>query len=1307
MADVSSTSLSFIREHLHECLLVDQRASRQILDKIRRRHRQNLPVDQLAERLQQRFERSRQCVRSRLQSLPAIDYPKELPVADKRTDIEQAIRDHQVVIICGETGSGKTTQIPKICLDMGFGVHGMIGHTQPRRIAARSVCMRIAEELACEVGLQVGYKVRFDDQTSEHTLIKLMTDGMLLTETQHDRYLNHYDVIIIDEAHERSLNIDFLLGYLKHIQAKRPDLKIIITSATIDPERFSRHFDNAPIIEVSGRTYPVDIKYRPLAGEDEEDRDVVSAVVESVHEISRIDDGDILVFLSGEREIREASDALARQDLRMTEVLPLYGRLSTAEQHRIFKPGGKRHIVLATNIAETSLTVPGIRYVIDAGQARISRYSHRLKIQQLPIERISQASANQRAGRCGRVSAGICYRLYAEDDYLSRPVFTQPEILRTNLASVILQMHALHLGNIESFPFLEPPDGRYIRDGIRQLAELGAIDQQQQLTPLGMKLSRLPVDPRVGRMLIAAGEHQCVNEMLVIASAMETQDPRERPLDRQQQADQAHALYRDADSDFSSLLTLWRYTREQRQQLSGNQFRKLLKKQFLSWRRLREWQDTCQQLAELAKEIGLKTTQQPASYDAIHQALLSGLLGHIGHKDEDKSYQGARDSRFFIFPGSGVKKRSPEWVVAAEIVETTQVFARMVARVDPGWIEAAAQHLVKRHYSEPHWDKRRGYVSARESVSLYGLVLAANRRVNFGSVDAGRAREVFIEQALVGREYESRAGFWKHNLALLEEIESLEHRQRRRDVLVDDDVLFAFYDERIPAHVCNQRSFDKWRKEVEQADPQRLYMTRELLMQHDAIGVSRERFPNSLLIRGNEFPLHYHFNPGHEVDGITVDIPQLLLDGLHDSDFEWLVPGLLDEKVTALIKTLPKPVRKHFVPAPDYARACIEQLDIGTGSLLQQLTEQLHRMSGYSLSVDDWRQDRLADHLRFHFNIIDQQGKRVASGRDLQALQQGEGVIVPPTADSVSHDFERDNITNWDFTELPASLTVPHGQQTVRMYPAIWDCVDSVSLSLCANADQAQQQSYWGIIRLAYLTMSSHRRELLKRLRSLRQFALAYSRLPVNPLLTPAVEDNLCDDWITQCAYLGFVLNAPQDFLPRTGKQFEDYCNQLDDGLIAGGEKILQAMQATMQGWQELLAMMDKLTSDSDTYRDCQLQLQWLLYQGFVSGLYSDWIYEYPRFIQAMQVRLQRFNHDPSRDQRLLETIRPYRDTYLRTVKEWLESGYDISEVQDIRWAIENFRVSLFSQELGTRESISEKRLKKLFTQFGLVPQSD
>ena len=1303
MPQVKAPALSEISGKLDECMLADRYRIMRTIRKINQRSQQDKPTDHLLEKTIHLFQKSRTRRQQRARSVLPVHYPEVLPVSERRAEIKKLVRDHQVVIVCGETGSGKTTQLPKICLELGYGVSGMIGHTQPRRIAARAVSSRISEEMSCELGQQVGYKVRFDEQVSDGTMVKLMTDGMLLTETRSDRYLNQYEVIIIDEAHERSLNIDFLIGYLKHILSRRPELKVIITSATIDPQRFSRHFHDAPVIEVSGRTYPVDIQYRPMI-EQEEEQDVVAAVVNTVDEISRIDHGDILVFLSGEREIREAANSLNKQNLRLTEILPLYGRLSASEQNRIFKPGGKRHIVLATNIAETSLTVPHIRYVIDAGRARISRYSHRLKIQQLPIERISQASANQRAGRCGRVSAGICFRLYSEEDYLSRLVYTQPEILRTNLAAVILQMHALNLGTIESFPFIEPPDPRFIRDGVRQLRELGAMDNAERLTPLGKRLAQLPIDPRVGRMLFAAQEQGCLAEMLIIAAALETQDPRERPMEKQQQADQAHARYRDADSDFINILNLWRYVNEQREQLSSNQFRKLCKREFLSWLRLREWRDTHQQLLELSREMGMQASQNPAGYDAIHQALLSGLLSHIGHKHEDKFYQGARNTSFLIFPGSGVAKKLPDWIVAAEIVETSQIFARTVARVDPGWIEQAAQHLVQRQYSEPQWYARKGYVTARETVSLYGLVLISDRRVNYGSINCEHARSVFIEQALVGREYDSKASFWKHNQSLLDDIEALEHRQRRRDVLVDDEVLYAFYDERIPGDIHNRHSFERWRKKVEVSNPEFLFMTRELLMRHDALGVSSERYPDSLRIRGNDFALHYHFNPGHEVDGVAVDIPEILLDGLQEQDFEWLVPGMLFEKIVGLIRSLPKKIRKHFVPAPDFAQACIEVMDVGQGSLLEQLTAQLSRMTGYNLQISDWRQEGLPEHLNIRFNVIDREGKSLISGRDLHRLQEQLLDQGKPEHEDhpVKDTWTRLQVIEWDFEELPESVEIEHGRQHVRMYPAICDCGDSVSLELCSSEDEAAQHSHWGVLRLAYLCHVEQRKALFKRFHGLKEYSLEYSRLPVNNWLSSPVVNSLIDDWIEQCVFLAFQIAAPEDERPVNKSMFDRYCTTIRTRLVPEGERLFQSLQQTMLYWRTVWQLLQDLPNTSDINQDIEQQLGWMFYQGFVSHLHNDWVHEYPRFMQALVIRLERYRHDPSRDARLYHQLEPFQERYIQGMSDWLSGGYDISELEPVRWALESYRISLFAQELKTRQPVSAKRLQALFSEHGL-----
>ncbi|MGA7800572.1 MAG: ATP-dependent RNA helicase HrpA, partial [Gammaproteobacteria bacterium] len=920
------SALAALAQDLPECMLADRGPFEKRLRALQRRARQGRAVDSGMKELSAAVARSRAVRERRLAALPVPQYPDALPVVLRREEIRSAIAAHQVVIVCGETGSGKTTQLPKICLELGRGVAGMIGHTQPRRIAARSLAARIAEELRSAVGRAVGYKVRFNDRVGQDSFIKVMTDGILLAETQGDRDLSQYDTLIIDEAHERSLNIDFLLGYLKQLLPRRPDLKVIITSATIDPERFSRHFDDAPVIEVSGRTYPVEIRYRGVEGgtSDTGERDLGQSVVDAVDELARAGSGDVLVFLPGEREIRETAERLRKHHPPHTEILPLYARLSAAQQNRVFQNHRGRRIVLATNVAETSLTVPGIRYVVDTGLARISRYSYRTKVQRLPIEPVSQASADQRAGRCGRVAAGICIRLYGEEDYQARVRYTEPEIRRTNLASVILQMLSLGLGDIERFSFIDPPDSRYVRDGFKLLHELGAVDGRERLTDLGRQLARLPVDPRLGRMLLAARDEHCLEEALVIVSALAVQDPRERPLDQQQAADEKHRLFSDPRSDFLGYLKLWQSYHEQQRHLSQNKLRKWCREHFLSFMRLRDWHDTHRQLKELATGMGMHLNQVAAEYDAVHRALLTGLLGNVAVKTDAREYTGARNLKLTIFPGSALARKGPKWIMAAELLETARRYAHTVAAVEPQWVERLAGGLVKRNYFEPHWEKRAAQVAAFETVSLYGLMLAARRRVNFGPIDPVLSRELFIRGALVQGDYQTKARFFAHNRALIEEIEGLEAKSRRRDLLVDEALLYRFYDERIPAGIYSGSAFERWRREAERARPGLLELTREHLMQHGAQGITQAQFPDHLEIGGLRLALSYHFEPGSDNDGVTATVPLAAVNQLAPEPFEWLVPGLLGEKVTLLIKSLPKGLRRHFVPAPQFADACLQ-----------------------------------------------------------------------------------------------------------------------------------------------------------------------------------------------------------------------------------------------------------------------------------------------------------------------------------------------------------------------------------------------
>lgn len=945
-------------------------------------------------------ERSAARVTRRAGRVPEVTYPEQLPVSQKKDLILEAIRDHQVVIVAGETGSGKTTQIPKICLELGRGVRGMIGHTQPRRLAARTVAERVAEELRTPLGEAVGWKVRFTDQVNQDaTFVKLMTDGILLAEIQTDRELRAYDTIIIDEAHERSLNIDFLLGYLAQLLPKRPDLKVIITSATIDPERFSRHFGEAPIVEVSGRTYPVEVRYRPLLEDDSEesDRDQITAICDAVEELQSEGKGDILVFLSGEREIRDTADALNKKQYRFTEVLPLYARLSHAEQHRVFQPHTGRRIVLATNVAETSLTVPGIKYVIDPGTARISRYSHRTKVQRLPIERISQASANQRKGRCGRTSDGICIRLYSEDDFVSRPEFTDAEILRTNLASVILQMTAAGLGDIEKFPFLDPPDHRNIRDGVQLLQELGAFDPVQKdpkkkLTQLGRKLSQLPVDPRLARMVIEADKNGCVREVMVIAAALSIQDPRERPADKQTQADQQHARFKDETSDFLAFLNLWRYIREQQKERGSSSFRRMCKQEYLNFLRIREWQDIYAQLRTVAKQMGMHleepSTEAAAPEQSVHTSLLAGLLSHIGLKDTDKNeYLGARSAKFAVFPGSALFKKPPRFIMSAELVETSRLWARVNARVEPEWIEPLAQHLVKRTYSEPHWEKDAAAVMAYERVTLYGVPIVAQRKVNYGRIDPETSRDLFIRNALVEGDWRTHHKFFADNRKLLTEVEELEHRARRRDILVDDETLFDFYDQRVPDHVVSGAHFDSWWKHKRRDEPELLDFEREMLINEKAGSVTKDDYPDSWRQGALKFRVTYQFEPGSDADGVTVHVPLQVLNQVTSEGFDWQIPGLREDVVMELIRSLPKPIRRHYVPAPNYARAFLERAVPLQEALPVTLARELQRMVGVPVTADDFDLTRIPDHLKITFRIVDERRKKLAENKDLEALK--------------------------------------------------------------------------------------------------------------------------------------------------------------------------------------------------------------------------------------------------------------------------------------------------------------------------------
>ncbi|WP_405599585.1 ATP-dependent RNA helicase HrpA [Streptomyces sp. NBC_01410] len=1248
-------------------------------------------------------ERSSARTAQRATRVPEVTYPEQLPVSQKKDVILEAIRDHQVVIVAGETGSGKTTQIPKICLELGRGVRGMIGHTQPRRIAARTVAERVAEELRTPLGEAVGWKVRFTDQVGGDTFVKLMTDGILLAEIQTDRELRAYDTIIIDEAHERSLNIDFLLGYLAQLLPRRPDLKVIITSATIDPERFSRHFSQAPIVEVSGRTYPVEVRYRPLLEDESEesDRDQITAICDAVEELHGEGKGDILVFLSGEREIRDTADALNKKQYRFTEVLPLYARLSHAEQHRVFQPHTGRRIVLATNVAETSLTVPGIKYVIDPGTARISRYSHRTKVQRLPIERISQASANQRKGRCGRTSDGICIRLYDEDDFLSRPEYTDPEILRTNLASVILQMTAAGLGDIEKFPFIDPPDHRNIRDGVQLLQELGAFDPAQKdpkkkLTQLGRKLSQLPVDPRLARMVIEADKNGCVREVMVIAAALSIQDPRERPADKQTQADQQHARFKDETSDFLAYLNLWRYIREQQKERGSSSFRRMCKQEYLNFLRIREWQDIYAQLRTVAKQMGIHLNEEDAPEQSVHTSLLAGLLSHIGLKDTDKNeYLGARSAKFAVFPGSALFKKPPRFIMSAELVETSRLWARVNARVEPEWIEPLAQHLIKRTYSEPHWEKDAAAVMAYERVTLYGVPIVAQRKVNYGRIDPETSRDLFIRNALVEGDWRTHHKFFADNRKLLTEVEELEHRARRRDILVDDETLFDFYDQRVPEHVVSGAHFDSWWKHKRQDEPELLDFEREMLMTEKAGQVTKDDYPDSWRQGPLKFRVTYQFEPGADADGVTVHVPLQVLNQVTSEGFDWQIPGLREDVVMELIRSLPKPIRRHYVPAPNYAKAFLERSVPLQEPLPTTLARELQRMVGVPVTADDFDPTRMPDHLKITFRIIDERRKKLAESKDLdalklqlkpkarQALSQAAAATAGPSGESI----ERSGLTDWTIGTLTRVFETRRAGQPVKAYPALVDSGESVSVRLFDTEAEQKQAMWQGTRKLILLNIPVNPAKFASD-KLTNQQKLALSRNPHGSIQA------LFDDCATAAAD---KLIADHGGPAWDEESYRKLYDKVRADLVDATVRTVGQVQQILAAWQACerrLKATNSLTLVNNV-QDVREQLAALMPTGFVTRTGLRRLPDLMRYLVAVDRRLQQMPTAVQRDTTRMEKVHEMQDEYAWLLEQMPQGRPVPQEVLDIRWMIEELRVSYFAHALGTAYPVSDKRIVK------------
>ena len=1281
---------------LKDIMLVDQRRlSARIhgIGKIKSQEAQQAVAAEIQlqiEQAQLRVENRKSAVKN------PIIFPESLPVSQHKAEIQKLLSEHQVIVVAGETGSGKTTQLPKMCLELGFGNLGMIGHTQPRRIAARSVAVRIAEELETELGGLVGYKVRFNDQISDDTQIKLMTDGILLAEIQNDRFLNQYSCLIIDEAHERSLNNDFILGYLKQLLPRRRDLKLIITSATIDVERFSKHFNNAPIIEVSGRTYPVEVRYRPVVEED--DQDQLQGILNAVDELQAEGRGDILIFMNGEREIRDTAEALQKQNLKHTEILPLFARLSAQEQNKIFHPSGLNRIVLATNVAETSLTVPGIKYVIDPGTARISRYSYRTKVQRLPIEPISQASANQRKGRCGRVSEGICIRLYSEEDFNSRPEFTDPEILRTNLASVILQMTALGLDDIEAFPFVDAPDKRHIQDGIKLLEELGAFEivrtksgEKRQLTVTGRQLAQLPVDPRLAKMLLSAVSQDALHEVMIIVAALSIQDPRERPQEKQQASDEKHRRFADKKSDFLAFLNLWRYLQEQQKELSKNQFRRQCQKDFLNYLRIREWQDIYHQIRLTVREMGLPINSEKAEYQQIHTALLSGLLSHIGLKEADKQqYLGARNAHFAIFPNSVLFKKQPKWVMAAELVETSKLWGRMVAEIEPEWIEPLAEHLIKKSYSEPRWSKSRGAVIADEKVTLYGVPIVAARPVNYGAIDPTVSREIFIQSALVEGDWNTKHKFFKENQRLVREVEELEHKSRRRDILVDDRTLFEFYDQRIDTEVVSQKHFDTWWNKAQQKDPELLNFERSFLINDDAEQVSKLDFPNFWHQGNLKLKLTYQFEPGTDADGVTVHIPLPLLNQVEMTGFDWQIPGLREELVIALIKSLPKSYRRNFVPAPNYAQAFLSRAVPLEKPLLDTLIYELRRMTGVTVEAEHWNWEQIPSHLKMTFRVVDENGKKIAESMNLDELKFNLKDRVQESISAVADDgIEQSGLHIWSFADLPQCYEQKQRGFSVKAFPAIVDEKDAVGIKLFETEFEQSVAMQQGLRRLLLLNVPSPIKYLHEKLPNKAKLGLYFT--PFGRVL------DLIDDCIA-CAVDKLIADFGGFVWDEAGfEKLRDFVREnLNEVTVDIAQKVEQILSLNHALNQRLKGKMDFTMAFA--FSDIKAQLGGLIYPGFVQKSGYDRLPDLQRYLQAVDKRIDKLAQDINRDRAAMLRVEQVQQAYQQLLSKLPKSKPISDEVAEIRYMIEELRVSLFAQQLGTKYQVSEKRILNLMT---------
>lgn len=1246
----------------------------------------------------------KKAARPRLRPMPG------LPVSQRADEIVEAIRKNRVLILCGETGSGKTTQLPKLCVLAGRGRKGMIAHTQPRRIAASSIAKRLAEETGTELGQWVGFKIRFTDRTQHGAQVKLMTDGILLAETQGDPLLKAYDTIIIDEAHERSINIDFLLGYLKGLLKKRPDLKVIVTSATIDSERFAKHFADekgrpAPVLTVSGRTYPVEIRYRPIEDEDEtDDKSLMNAISDACDELTREGPGDILVFLPGEREIREAAEALMRSQPPTTEILPLYARLSAAEQEKVFKTSDKRRIVLSTNVAETSITVPGIHYVVDTGLARVKRYSYRNKVDQLLIEPVSQASANQRSGRCGRVADGICIRLYSEEDFARRSAFTDSEIMRTNLAAAILRMKSLKLGDVRAFPFVQAPPNRAIVDGISLLKELNALDDRERLTEVGRALSKLPVDPKVARMLLAAKDNAALSEVLIIASALSVQDPRERPLDRQEAADNVHRSMADDKSDFTTFVKLWRYVQNAMEHKESN--RKLteeFRRKFLSPRRLREWRDVYRQLKELTAELGWKLNEKEANYEQVHTSLLTGLLGNLGYKMPEAEarsapFLGARGIKFFIWPGSPRVKKCGRWIMAAELVETSKLFARTVADVDPQWIERVGAHLIKKSYSEPHWEKKASAVMAMEKGTVYGLTVYSQRKVTYTDKDPALCRELFIREALVNGEFETAAPFFRHNQQLVREIRNLEHKARRLDVLVDDELIIQFYDAILPEEVVSGVTFEQWRRKAEKDNPRLLYLSKDELMRHEASGITTEYFPKTMEMKGVQMPLTYHFEPGSPRDGVTLAVPLYALNLVDEVRTQWLVPGMLKEKVQLLIKSLPQRYRRHCVPLADYAKGFAQRTASVAGGkpLLQVLCDDIEAQCSVRPKLEDFRLEQLPAHLTMNFKILDEYGRQIDMGRNLASLKSELGQQAQKSFQEVaSQDAEISQecdrpITEWNFGELPEIMEIKRKGQSLIGHPALVDHNDCCSIEVFDDPHEAARQHKKGLLRLFKLQLREQLRYLEKNLKTLQSVQMQASMVePLSKVFDSfeTMREAVIDTALTQCAMI--------EPLPVNAEEFEVRRQDAKGKLNLIAQEI-SSLLAQIVALTAQVVKKQKLCSDKWVLEDINHQLSGLFFKDFLLKIGYSHLAHYPRYLNAILLRMEKRREDPEKDAQKMRDVNRFVTLYEREIAN--RKGVADSRLEEFRWMIEELRVSLFAQKLRTPMPVSVKRLDKVWS---------